>query len=75
MLFCTCVLVSSIPDLNAQDSNFPVTPELREKINGGNFSTFNVITMDPTIEGWFDMGNFCVEVRLLFSVFQLCVTA
>jgi len=55
--------------LKKEDSNFPVTPELREKINGGNFSTFNVITMDPTIEGWFDMGNFCVEAsgKIVFN--------
>jgi hypothetical protein len=50
-----------------QHTIYPVSKDLRRSINGGIFSTLNVIPMHPTIEQWFDTGSFCVEVGALLE--------
>jgi len=47
--------------LKQNDDTFPVAEDLRQKINGGIFSTFNALPMHSTIDGWFDQGLFCVH--------------
>jgi hypothetical protein len=53
-----------------QHTEYPVNHDLRKMINGGIFSTFNVLPMHTTIEQWFDSGNFCVMVGSLFVPVQ-----
>jgi len=69
-VFCCCAHTcdfKSFPDSCLQDVNYPVTQDLREEIHGGIFSTFNVLPMHSTVEGWFDQGLFCVDVSLIFA--------
>jgi hypothetical protein len=50
-----------------QHETYPVSKDLRLLINGGIFSTLNILPIHPTIEQWFDAGSFCVEVGALLE--------